>query len=113
MFVKADQLQINRFSKCWLHIMPPQLLCRSKRFRPRENLKAGDYVIVRQPGLEGNTAPRGLWERAVVTRTFPVDDGWVRKVELKLAGQRTLIRPMHKLCRIATAEELNSSLNCL
>ena len=75
--------------------MPPQLLFRSKWFRPRESLKTGDYVIVLQPGLKDHAAPRGLWEHAVVTKTFPGDDGLVRKVELKLAGQRTLIRPIH------------------
>ena len=108
-YVKDVQMLINQFWKCWLHNMPPQLLFRSKWFRPRESLKTGDYVIVLQPGLKGHAAPRGLWEHAVVTKTFPGDDGLVRKVELKLAGQRTLIRPIHKLCLIATAEELNST----
>ena len=91
--------------------MPPQLLFRSKWFRPRDNLKIGDYVIVLQPGLKGQSAPRGLWEHAVVIQAFPGDDGRVHKVELKLSGQRTLIRPIHKLCLIATAEELGQTTN--
>ena len=74
--------------------MPPQSLLRSKRFRPRKNLKEGDYVIVMQPGIENKTAARGLW------------DGLVRKVKLRLSGQRELTRPIHKHCLIATAEEL-------
>ena len=86
--------------------MPPHLLFRSKWFKPRENLKNGDYVIVLKPGLKGQSAPRGLWEHAIVVNTFPGADGRVRKVELRLSGQRKLFRPIHKLCLLATAEEL-------
>ena len=82
------------------------LLLRSKWFKPRENLKNGDYVIVLKPGLKGQSAPRGLWEHAIVVNTFPGSDGRVRKVELRLSGQRKLFRPIHKLCLLATAEEL-------
>ena len=45
---------------------------------------------------------------AVAIQTFPGDDGLVRKLEVKLSGQPTLIRPIYKLCLIATNEELNS-----
>ena len=89
--------------------MPPQLLFRSKWFRLHNNVKIGDYAIVLQPGLKGQSAPRGLREYAVVIQTFSGDDGLVCKVELKLSGQRTLIIPIHKLCLIATYEELNSN----
>ena len=86
--------------------MPPQLLLRSKWFRPRKNLKEGDYVIVMQPGIKNKAAPRGLWEHALVEKTIPGSDELVRKVELRLSGQRKLTRPIHKLCLVATAEEL-------
>ena len=47
---------------------------------------------------------------AVVIQTFPGgDDGLVRKIEQKLYVQRILIRPIHKLCLIATYDELNSN----
>ena len=60
--------------------------------------------------MKGQAAPRGLWEHAIVTKTFPRIDGLVRKCELRLSGQRTLIRPVYKLCLIAIAEELNYDL---
>ena len=34
-------------------------------FKPRENLKNGDYVIVLKPGLKSQSSPRGLWEHAI------------------------------------------------
>jgi len=89
-----------------MHNMPPHLLLRNKWFRSRDNLKKGDYVIILKPGLKGHPAPRGLWEHAIVENTFPGSDGFVRKVELRLSGQRKLVRPIHKLCLLATAEEL-------
>ena len=66
--------------------MPPQLLLRSKWFRARNNLKVGDYVIILDPGLKGKSAPRGVWEHAIVSKTFPGNDNLVRKVELRLSG---------------------------
>ena len=104
--IKAAQSFINVFWDSWMRNMPPQLLLRSKWFRPRKNLKEGDYVIVMQPGIKNKAAPRGLWEHALVEKTIPGSDGLVRKVELRLSGQRKLTRPIHKLCLIATAEEL-------
>ena len=92
--------------------MPPHLLFRSKWFRPRQNLKVDDYVIVLEPGLKGQTAPRGLWEPAIiVTEVFPGNDGLVRKANLRLSGQQQLNRPIHKLRLIAIFEELKYSEN--
>ena len=93
----------------WLRNMPPSLMLRSKWFRSRRNLRVGDYVIVLEPGMKGKTSPRGLWEHAIVEKTLPGRDELVRKVELRLSGQRNLTRPIHKLCLIATVEELNST----
>jgi len=90
--------------------MPPQLLFRNKWFKIRQNLKEGNYVIVLEPELHGQLAPRGLWEHDIVEKTMPGRDGLVRKVELRLSNQRKLTRPIHKLCLIATAEELASEL---
>ena len=89
--------------------MPPQLLLRSKWFKTRQNLQEGDYVIALEPGLHNSLAPRGLWGHAIVEKTLPGRDGLVRKVELRLSGQRKLTRPIHKLCLIATAEELSQT----
>ena len=104
--IKRAQCFINTFWDSWMRNMPPHLLLQSKWFKLRENLKNGDYVIVLKPGLKGQSAPRGLWDHAIVVNTFPGCDGRVRKVELCLSGQRKLFRPIHKLCLLATAEEL-------
>ena len=104
--IKRTQCFINTFWDSWMRNMPPHLLLRSKLFKPRENLKNGDYVIVLKPGLKGQSAPRRLWEHAIAVNTFPGSDGRVRKVELSLSGQRKLFRPIHKLYLLATAEEL-------
>ena len=44
-----------------------------------------------------------LWEHAIVENCLTGSDGLVRKVNLRLSGQRKLTRPIHKLCLIATA----------
>ena len=63
-----------------------------------------------QPGIKSKTAPRGLWEHALVEKIILGLDRLVRKVELRLFDQRKLMRPIHKLCLIATAEELKSKV---
>jgi len=107
--VKIAHSFLKTFWESWMRNMPPQLMMRSKWFKTRQNLKIGDYVIILEPGLHGQLAPRGLWEHAIVEKTFPGSDKLVRKVELRLSGQRKLTRPIHKLCLIASAEELASA----
>ena len=68
-------------------------------------------MIILDPGLKGKSASRGVWEHAIVPKTFPGNDNLVRNVELRLSSQRYLMRPIHKLCLIATSEELNVT-NC-
>ena len=82
-YTKATQSFVNQFWKSWLRNMPSQLLLRSKWFLPRQNLKTGDYVIILEPGLKGHSAPRGLWQHAVVVKTFPSNNGLVRKNDQK------------------------------
>ena len=108
-YTKAAQSFVNQFWKSWFHNLPPKLLFRSKWFRLRQNLKTGDCVIILGPGLKGHSAPRGLWQHAAVVKTFLGNDRLVCKAELKLSRQRILTRPIHKLCLIATTEELNYS----
>ena len=107
--IRVAHFFIKVFWESWMRNMPPQLLLRSKWFKTRQNLKEGDYVIILEPGLHGHLAPRGLWEHAVVEKPLPGQDGLVRKVVLRLSGQRKLTRPIHKLCLIATAEEFASA----
>ena len=63
--IKAVQAFTTQFWKCWFHNMPSQLLFRLKWFRPHDNLKICDYLIVLQLGLKSQSAPRGLWDYAV------------------------------------------------
>ena len=106
--IKQAQNFINAFWESWMLNMPTHLLLRNKWFRPRRNLKKGDYVIVLKPGLKGQPALRGMWEHTIVVNTFPEPNGFVRKIELRLSGQRKLLRPIHKLCLLATEEELRN-----
>ena len=43
----------------------------------RRNVKKGDVVLIQ----DGN-AVRGEWKLGIVTKTFPSDDGKVRRVEV-------------------------------
>ena len=69
-------------------------------FRTRENLKFGDFV------LELDSTPRSQWKMAIVVKTYPGEDNLVRKVQIK-TKKGFFDRPIHKLCLIATKEEIN------
>ena len=77
----------------------PDLLPRNKWFRTRENLKVGDLV------LELDSTPRVQWKMAIVVSTYPGKDNMVRKVQIK-TEKGCYDRPIHKLCLIATKEEI-------
>lgn len=53
---------------------------------------------------------RSQWQMALIVDTYPVKDGLRRKVKIKTqSGEYD--RPIHKLCLIATREELNGENN--
>ena len=80
----------------------PNLLPRNKWFRVRENLQVGDLVLVIDKKHR-----RAQWVMALITATYPGDDGLVRKVRIKTTtGQYD--RPINKLCLIATKQEMNN-----
>ena len=63
-------------------------------------LRVGDIVIMGdEPDLR-----RCHWKSAQVVRTYPSEDGIVRKVDL-FTGTNTLLRPIHKLVFICRPEE--------
>jgi hypothetical protein len=80
------------------------LQIRKKWQCPKRNLQVGDIVIDKDEDL-----PRNQWPLAKVTKTYPNDDGLVRKVEIQKAtinldknGRRKnslsrFERPIHKL----------------
>ena len=78
------------------------LLPRNKWFRTRENVEVDDLVLELDPNQK-----RSRWKLACVVATYPGTDGLVRKARIKTrCGEYD--RPIHKLCLIATKEELNS-----
>ena len=60
--------------------------------------------------MKGSAATRALWERAVVTSVQPGEDGLVRKATVRTASARHYERPIHKMCLIATNDELQNGL---
>ena len=99
------QGKIDTFWNCWLKHIPPQLNNRNKWFHTRNNLEKGDYVLLLEPGLKHNTALRSLWKKAIVIDTHPGSDGLVRSVTIRDANHNQYVRPISKLCLIATRAE--------
>ncbi|XP_077970820.1 uncharacterized protein LOC144425210 [Styela clava] len=108
--LKVAENRVEVFWKTWMKHIPPQLLLANKWFRTRRNLQVGDYVSILQPGFKGGSAPRGLWKKALVHNIMPSSDGLVRSVTIKDSDGNLYNRPIHKLCLIATKEELQCEL---
>lgn len=100
--LRSTQSRIKEFWNCWMKYFAPNLLPRNKWFRPRENVQVGDLVLELDPKHK-----RCQWKMALITDTYPGDDGLVRKVRIKTeVGEYD--RPIHKLCLIATRQELDA-----
>ena len=99
--IRSTERRVNEFWRCWMKYFAPNLLPRNKWFRTRENAKEGDLVSELDPNHK-----RCQWKLAIIVSTYPGNDGCVRKVRVKNAD-REYDRPIHKLCLIATKEELN------
>lgn len=76
------------------------MLPRNKWFCKRENVKIGDLVLELNPHRN-----RLQWEMALIVDTYPGEDGLVRKVRIRTQNGG-YDRPIHKLCAIATKQEL-------
>ena len=70
-----------------------------KWFHPRHNLKEGDVVLIVEPN-----ASRGEWPLGRVIEAYPVDDGLVRVVKVKVKNKEYL-RPVHRLCPLEYVED--------
>ncbi|XP_020916654.1 uncharacterized protein LOC110254043 [Exaiptasia diaphana] len=100
---RSTQQRIAEFWTSWMKYFAPTLLPRNKWYRTREILQTGDLVLEIDKKHR-----RTQWKMAVVVATNPGVDGLVRKVKIKTqSGQYD--RPIHKLCLIATNQELHSS----
>ena len=91
---------VAEFWAYWLKYFASSLLPRNKWFRKRENVKIGDLVLELNPHRN-----RLQWEMALIVDTYPGEDGLVRKVRIRTQNGG-YDRPIHKLCVIATKQEL-------
>ena len=103
---KVAQGKTDVFWETWIRHLPPQLINRNKWFHTRDNLEIGDFVINLEPGMKGKSAPRSQWKKGIVTKVHPGTDGLVRSVTIRDSNHTELVRPIHKLCLIATRGEL-------
>ena len=99
--MRSTEKRVQEFWRCWIKYFAPNLLPRNKWYRPRENLQEGDLVLEMEP------TPRRTWKLGLVLLTYPGADGLVRKARIKTATS-VYDRPIHKLCLIATKEELSN-----
>lgn len=79
----------------------PSLFPQNKWFKKMENVKAGDLVL--ELSLSHK---RSQWEMALVVITYLGKDGLTKEVRIKTQNGE-YERPIHKLCDIATKEELS------
>ena len=84
----------------WIRTPP-----RNKWFRTRENVHVDDLVLELD-----QTHKRSQWKLACIIVTYPGKDGLVRKARIKTQDGE-YDRPIHKLCLLATKEELNAEFS--
>lgn len=99
--LRSTEGRVNDFWNCWIKYFAPNLLPRNKWYRTRENIKVGDFVLE----LDSKHR-RSQWQMALIVGTYPGNDNRVRKVRIKTENGE-YDRPIHKLCLIATKEELD------
>ena len=102
---RSTQDRVADFWRSWIKYFAPDLLPRIKWFLVRNNIQIGDLVLELDPKhktCESQMLP--------IEGTSPGNDGLVRKVRIK-TRDREYDRAIHKLCLIATKEELNAGLH--
>ena len=100
--LRSTQNRVADFWRSWMKYFAPNLLPRNKWFRVRDNIQIGDLVLELDPKHK-----RCEWKMARIVGTYPGNDGLVRKVRIKTRDGE-YDRPIHKLCLIATKDELNA-----
>ena len=100
--LRSTQDRVNEFWKCLMRYFAPNLLPRNKWFRTRENVQVYDLVLEVDPNHK-----RSKWKLARVIATYPGNDGFVRKARIKTPDSEC-DRPIHKLCLVATEDELSA-----
>ena len=87
----------NRWRKEFLS----QLQERQKWNKESRNFKVNDIVLVKDVNM-----PRSQWPIARISKTYPSDDGFVRKVQLFIPTSKSeLQRPIQKLILLVSADQ--------
>ena len=88
----------RRFSESYI----PMLQKRAKWFHPRRNFRENDLVLVKDKDL-----PRYRWKLAIVTEVHPNKiDGLVRRVTLRQAWGKSLVRDVRSICLLEASAEI-------
>ena len=106
-FVKDDSFSRKRWRKVqfladhywkrWIRKYLPTLQKRSKWVKSRRNVQIGDLVLIAEDNVLRNRWPMGR-----VMEVFCGEDGGVRSVKIKIAGN-VFHRPVTKLCLLEEA----------
>ncbi|KAI7814396.1 hypothetical protein IRJ41_017003, partial [Triplophysa rosa] len=89
---KRVQSLADMFWNRWKHEYLKTLQLRHKWQGKRPNLQDGDVVL-----LKDNQAKRNQWPKGIITKTFPGEDGLVRKVQVEIVKdgtRKTFSRPV-------------------
>ena len=100
--MRSIEKRVQELWKCCIKYFVPNLLPRNKWNTLREYLLEGDLVLQMEP------TQRRTWKLGLVLLMYAGADGLVRKARIKTATSIIYNRPNHKLCLIATKEELSS-----
>ena len=85
---------MKHFWQRWLREWLPLLAAQQKWKREEKDFQVGNTVLV--SGLQ-NT-PRIKWQMGRIIEVFPGEDKHIRVARIQV-GDRTLVRPIWKLCR--------------
>ena len=99
---KARQI-VQHFWKRWLQEYVPHLTERKKWTKQRQQPQVGGLVLV-----VDNRSPRGQWPLGRIVEIIPSKaDGVVRQGKVHITtAKHHLIRPIVKLCHLASNDEL-------
>ena len=97
-----SQYLAQQFWSRWIKEFLPNLAFRQKWFKSQPNMQKNDVVL-----LVDDTQHWSKWHMGLIIDTYPDRKGKVRAVLVKVKGS-LIKRPVHKLCVISQANELNS-----
>ena len=95
---KQVQYLADLFWKRWTKEYLPELQARQRWCTSKVNFSVGDVVLV-----VDSSAPRNSWPLGRIAKTFPNNDGHVRRVLVKTQTS-ALERPVAKLCQLLEAK---------